>query len=182
MTRSMWAVRRAMISVRGLHNTKPAPMPGTPRPAGPVRLVWSEHFERITDAIAIERKIKDWRRAKKGSVDHGRLGQDQAVGKASCGTPKARDGILKQWTTQLRSRHPEVLAKRASKDAARPCGRRACGSASAEHPSRLARRALAPQDDGLGWPAAAGHPVRCHARPVGRCPPLATWPPCAQAR
>jgi putative endonuclease len=31
----------------------------------PVRLVWSEHFERITDAITVERKIKGWSRAKK---------------------------------------------------------------------------------------------------------------------
>jgi putative endonuclease len=31
----------------------------------PVRLVWSEHFDRITDAIGVERKIKGWTRAKK---------------------------------------------------------------------------------------------------------------------
>ncbi len=30
----------------------------------PVRLVWSEHFDRITDAIVVERKIKGWSRAK----------------------------------------------------------------------------------------------------------------------
>jgi putative endonuclease len=34
----------------------------------PVRLVWSEHFERITDAIAVERKIKGWSRAKKAAL------------------------------------------------------------------------------------------------------------------
>jgi putative endonuclease len=31
----------------------------------PVTVVWSEHFLRITDAIAVERKIKGWSRAKK---------------------------------------------------------------------------------------------------------------------
>jgi putative endonuclease len=31
----------------------------------PVTLVWSDHFERITDATAVERKIKSWSRARK---------------------------------------------------------------------------------------------------------------------
>jgi putative endonuclease len=30
----------------------------------PVTLVWSEHFPQITDAIATERKLKGWSRAK----------------------------------------------------------------------------------------------------------------------
>ena len=34
----------------------------------PVRLVWSEYFDRITDAIAAERKIKGWSRAKKEAL------------------------------------------------------------------------------------------------------------------
>lgn len=34
----------------------------------PVRLVWSESFDRITDAIAAERKIKGWSRAKKEAL------------------------------------------------------------------------------------------------------------------
>jgi putative endonuclease len=34
----------------------------------PVRLVWSEHFARITDAIAVERKVKGWSRAKKEAL------------------------------------------------------------------------------------------------------------------
>jgi putative endonuclease len=37
----------------------------------PVKLVWSEHFERITDAIAAERKIKGWSRAKKLALING---------------------------------------------------------------------------------------------------------------
>jgi len=34
----------------------------------PVQLVWSEHFDRITDAIAVERQIKGWTRAKKEAL------------------------------------------------------------------------------------------------------------------
>jgi putative endonuclease len=34
----------------------------------PVELVWSEHFERITDAIAAERQIKGWSRGKKEAL------------------------------------------------------------------------------------------------------------------
>jgi putative endonuclease len=34
----------------------------------PVTLAFSEHFERITDAIAFERQIKGWSRAKKEAL------------------------------------------------------------------------------------------------------------------
>jgi putative endonuclease len=37
----------------------------------PVQLVWSEHFDRITDAIAMERRIKGWSRAKKTALISG---------------------------------------------------------------------------------------------------------------
>jgi putative endonuclease len=37
----------------------------------PVRLIFSEHFERITDAITAERKIKGWSRAKKEALAAG---------------------------------------------------------------------------------------------------------------
>jgi putative endonuclease len=37
----------------------------------PVELVWSEHFDRITDAIAVERQIKGWGRAKKEALMRG---------------------------------------------------------------------------------------------------------------
>jgi putative endonuclease len=37
----------------------------------PVQLVWSEHFDRITDAIAVERQIKGWTRAKKEALIKG---------------------------------------------------------------------------------------------------------------
>jgi putative endonuclease len=34
----------------------------------PVRLVYSEHFERIDEAVATERRIKGWSRAKKEAL------------------------------------------------------------------------------------------------------------------
>jgi len=34
----------------------------------PVELVWAEQFDRIVDAIACERRIKGWRRAKKEAL------------------------------------------------------------------------------------------------------------------
>jgi putative endonuclease len=34
----------------------------------PVTLVWSEYFQRITDAIAVERQLKGWSRAKKEAL------------------------------------------------------------------------------------------------------------------
>jgi len=34
----------------------------------PVALVWSEHFTLITDAIACERRLKGWSRAKKEAL------------------------------------------------------------------------------------------------------------------
>jgi putative endonuclease len=37
----------------------------------PIRLVWSDYFDRITDAIAAERKIKGWSRAKKEALIKG---------------------------------------------------------------------------------------------------------------
>src|SRR4051812_25805142 len=37
----------------------------------PVRLVYHEHFDRITDAIAAERRIKGWSRAKKEALIRG---------------------------------------------------------------------------------------------------------------
>ncbi len=37
----------------------------------PVELVWSEHFSNITDAIAVERQIKGWSRARKEALMRG---------------------------------------------------------------------------------------------------------------
>ena len=37
----------------------------------PVTLVWSQEFQLITDAIAVEQQMKRWRRAKKEAVIRG---------------------------------------------------------------------------------------------------------------
>ena len=42
--------------------------PGYTATRRPVRLVWSDHFAQITDAIAVERKLKGWTRAKKEAL------------------------------------------------------------------------------------------------------------------
>ena len=37
----------------------------------PVQLVWSDYYQRITDAIEMERRIKGWSRAKKEALING---------------------------------------------------------------------------------------------------------------
>jgi predicted GIY-YIG superfamily endonuclease len=39
----------------------------------PIRLVWSQSFQYITDAIAAERQVKGWRREKKEALINGKL-------------------------------------------------------------------------------------------------------------
>jgi putative endonuclease len=51
-------------------------------------LVWSEHFERITDAIAVERKIKGWSRAKKEALIKGDWSEIKLRAKRRAGKPK----------------------------------------------------------------------------------------------
>jgi len=45
----------------------------------PVKLVYSEWFERITDAIENERRLKKWSRAKKDALIRGDFGALQAL-------------------------------------------------------------------------------------------------------
>ncbi len=45
--------------------------PGYTYSRRPVTLVWSEEFGRITDAIAAERQLKGWTRAKKEALIRG---------------------------------------------------------------------------------------------------------------
>ena len=47
----------------------------------PVVLVWAEHFPDITDAIAVERQLKGWSRAKKEALIKGDFGLIQALAK-----------------------------------------------------------------------------------------------------
>jgi putative endonuclease len=54
----------------------------------PVRLVWSEHFDRITDAIAVERKLKGWTRAKKEALIKDDWAKLKLLAKRRAGKPK----------------------------------------------------------------------------------------------
>ena len=47
----------------------------------PVELVWSQHFLDITDAIAVERQIKGWSRAKKEALIRGDYEAIQSLAK-----------------------------------------------------------------------------------------------------
>jgi len=49
----------------------------------PVVLMYSEWFQRITDAIAAERQIKGWSRAKKDALIRGEFGALPALSKRS---------------------------------------------------------------------------------------------------
>jgi putative endonuclease len=53
----------------------------------PVSLIWSEHFETITDAIAVERQLKGWSRAKKEALAKGDWSRVQALAKRRAGRP-----------------------------------------------------------------------------------------------
>jgi putative endonuclease len=62
--------------------------PGYTSTRRPVCLVWSEHFDRITDAIAVERKIKGWSRAKKEALISGDWPKIQQLAKRRGGRPR----------------------------------------------------------------------------------------------
>ena len=47
----------------------------------PVKLIFDEHYKRITDAIAAERRIKGWSRAKKEAYMRGDFGMLGALAK-----------------------------------------------------------------------------------------------------
>jgi len=61
--------------------------PGYTSTRRPVRLVWSESFDRITDAIAAERQIKGWSRAKKEELAKGEWHRVQNLSKRRAGRP-----------------------------------------------------------------------------------------------
>ena len=55
----------------------------------PVVLVWSEHFDRITDGIACERQLKGWSRAKKEALIRGDFSILSTLSSRRGGRPKA---------------------------------------------------------------------------------------------
>jgi len=54
----------------------------------PVKLVWSEYFSQITDAIATERKIKGWSRAKKQALTSNDWNSIVNLSKRRAGKPR----------------------------------------------------------------------------------------------
>jgi len=54
-----------------LPSTTRAALAGYTSPRRPVQLVFHEEFDRVTDAIAAERQLKGWRRAKKEALIRG---------------------------------------------------------------------------------------------------------------
>jgi putative endonuclease len=57
----------------------------------PVRLVYSQWFERITDAIAAERQVKGWSRAKKEALIRGDFDQLRELAKRKSSATDSRN-------------------------------------------------------------------------------------------
>ncbi|PDT73136.1 GIY-YIG nuclease family protein [Bradyrhizobium sp. C9] len=72
------------------HNT--GAFPGYTYSRRPVVLVWSEHFERITDGIAAERQIKGWSRAKKEALIKSDWETVRRFARRRAGAPRAKSG------------------------------------------------------------------------------------------
>src|SRR3546814_17583240 len=64
------------------------------RHAFTVVLVWSQEFDRITDVIAMERRVKGWSRIKKEALIRGDYNalrsEERRVGKEGVGTCRSR--------------------------------------------------------------------------------------------
>ncbi len=89
----------------------------------PVQLVWSECFDRITDAIAAERQLKGWSRAKKEALVRGDWNLIRRLAKRRAGLsrrPSRLASLAPQGDAtpeaQGQVRHPEARVQRASKD------------------------------------------------------------------
>jgi putative endonuclease len=62
----------------------------------PVQLVWSQHFDRITDAIAAERQLKGWSRAKKEALIRGDWSSVQRLAKRRAGKSEIHSNAEQQ--------------------------------------------------------------------------------------
>ena len=63
-------------------------IPGYTSDRRPVKLVWAEHIPRLTDAIAAERRIKGWTRAKKQALIRGDWDHLRQLAKRRGGAPR----------------------------------------------------------------------------------------------
>ena len=81
---------RTALEIRiGQHND--GTLKGYTETRRPVVLVFSEWFDRITDAIENERKLKGWSRAKKEAFIRGDLRSLQQLSKRRAAHPSRRD-------------------------------------------------------------------------------------------
>ncbi|MCC6467210.1 MAG: GIY-YIG nuclease family protein [Alphaproteobacteria bacterium] len=95
----------------------------------PVSLVWSQEFQRITDAITAERQIKGWGRAKKEALIRGDFDRIAFLAERRSSSFETRPSAAPQ-DDAVRGRanvprHPEERAQRASrrmKDVMGPTG------------------------------------------------------------
>jgi putative endonuclease len=87
-----------------LHEHESGSLGGYTTRRRPVQLVWQEEFERITDAIAVERQLKGWSRAKKEALMRGDWNQIRALGARRAGRPPCN------------APHPSRLASLAPQD------------------------------------------------------------------
>ena len=69
--------------------------PGYTQSRRPVQLVWSEYFDRVTDAIAVERKLKGWSRAKKHALIVGDWQSISRLSRRRRGKPHSQSVILR---------------------------------------------------------------------------------------
>ena len=54
----------------------------------PLELIWSQHFDQITDGIAAERQIKGWSRAKKEALIGNNWRKIKLLARRRAGKPK----------------------------------------------------------------------------------------------
>ncbi len=78
---------------------------GFTKPRGPVELVYSQRFDRIMDAIAAERQLKGWSRAKKEALINGRFDDLKRLARNRTQYPLSP---ADRSFDKLRMRHEEV--------------------------------------------------------------------------
>lgn len=81
------AERHAVIVAEVVGEHQSGAFPGYTWSRRPLQLVWSEHFDRITDAIAVERKLKGWSRSKKQALINSDWAAVQKFAKWRAGKP-----------------------------------------------------------------------------------------------
>ena len=86
----------------------------------PVALIWSKRFADLRDAHALERQIKGWSRAKKMALTSDDIESLTQLSKRRSGKPKSAPRPSRRHLVDafhsVGVRHPEVAAKRPTKD------------------------------------------------------------------